>query len=102
MYFPDRALASTILLSERRDGGPILPEEEDLGGFLHMPSYVNSIPGRTACLSFGRIAHSRYSKAITDWGFRDNYETLSGMKMKLKAFVEDENTWRSVCVLAGI
>ena len=90
MHFPDLGAVSTVLLGVTRTGTPLVELHEDLGAALQLPSYMNSVQGRKECLSYGGIAQSRYSKASGNWSNRVDYQTLSALEKKVRAFVDDD------------
>jgi hypothetical protein len=82
----DLGLVSTILLGQTRTKVPIAPEDFDLRGYLGIPSYIASCPGRRDLITYGPIVRSRYSQATPGWKRRSAAVTLRGLERQIIAF----------------
>lgn len=89
LNLPDLGLTSTVLMSQARTGTTFAPEAFDLDAYLALPSYLDSVPGPRAQLSYGVIPHSRFSRAAAHWDRVRSVETLAGLQHEVAAFCSE-------------
>jgi hypothetical protein len=81
----DLGLVSTILLARTRTRAPMASGDLDLGRYLAVPSHLATVRGRRELLTYGPIAHSRFTRAVGSWGRTASYTTLRGMNQQVLA-----------------
>ena len=83
LLLPELGLEATILLGLTRTEVPIAPRTLDLRRYLDVPDHLKRVPGTRTLLSYRRIAHSRYSRAVGSWTRRGGYSTLRGLRRRM-------------------
>lgn len=86
LNLPDLGLVSTILPAITRTRSPMAAAKFNLGKYLKLPRYMESVKGGRHLLSWGHIPSSRYSLAGPKWTRRAAFRTLRGMEREILRF----------------
>jgi hypothetical protein len=86
LNLPDLGLVSTILPALTRTRSELAPAAFNLGRYLALPRYLESVQGGRHLLSWGHIPTSRYSLAGPKWTRRAAFRTVRGLEREILRF----------------